>query len=595
MWTITNVSTLSSSDIIYLPIYNDTYVNDENIYFTFNRRYYIDNIYLIGIFAVFNKKTLSTSFIVNNTLTSNYYLANTSVFYNYENNRIYYTEAEAIKKLININLYTNEIFEYSLTYSEYGKWDYNPFTKLFYHYSNTSSNNIRLLYIFNPNTNTISNLTYTNTSVQSYQMNSTVFHPNGKIYGIPGTANFIVEYNPYDNTFNTYQIDSVRQSSSNKWQGQVTQFDGNIYQQPYDSNVILEFNPITKEQKFYGNFSGSSKWNIQILLPDKEHIMFLPHSQTQILLFNYRDKTWTLFGSFSQTLFQSLHSKGDVYIGNVTNSKTITIRQFTKTTQEYTTQQSMFTTNDYQLNLYKSNFGMNYVHKLWNIFDQETNQPIKRILRRVTKDELVLNNNKIQLQFDNDVQNNPYLYEVYILNTETFNKRKLQLVNNTSLLSNNNYYFNQNTKSIELSSTLVDSLNNNELIIVETIGVEIFQNVKTKSGLNNFVLNSDSIDDKTKIQKLFYINPDKETQHLNVIITATDFIEDNLSSKSWLKFSLDGVNWSDKIVLGTCNYDEKKEFYIKAQIDIDNTNISNIPNQFYDVNLTIIRDELSLQ
>lgn len=575
--------------------YNDTYIDDNIIYLTFNTKYvYAQQYYsqvLLKQLKINNGITISNIISENKSYSSPIYHYNSSIFYN-GNKLFFISQSDSNEKyLYSINLDTYEVNKYSMGINEYGKWEYNPFTDLFYHYTFSPQSN-QTFYIFNYKNNTFSNINMSSNYTNAYY--STVLHPNGKIYGIPGSWNQIVEYNPFTNKFNYYNIVQERQSSSVKWQGQVVQFDGNIYQQPYNSNVILEFNPITKEQKYYGNFSGTDKWSIQILLPDKEHIIFFPQNQTQLLIFNYRTKTYELISIiFSQTQFQSLISDGSIYFSNNYSSSSIQIRKITKTTENYISQQKMFTKNDYKLNLYKSNFGMNYIHKLWNIFNQNTNQPIKKIVKRVLPDEIINSNYEINLQFDNEIQNNPYLYEIFIYNLNTQEKQKLQIVNNVSLLTTNNCFYNQDNKKIVFKKELIDSLSNNHNIIIETIGEHIFENVKTISGLSNFVVNSELEDDKTKIQKLFYINPDKDIQHLNVVITSSDIYEENESSQSWIEFSLDGNTWSKSINLGNCNYDEKKEFYIRGKITLPSSGNIEL-SQFYDINLTVIRDELSL-
>lgn len=499
------------------------------------------------------------------------------------------------RNIYDINLNTAEIITISSVTptNDNGVWQYNPFTDLVYHYSGGTDNTNRL-YVFDYKTRTVTSVQFTSSTLSQNSIYSTVVHPNGKVYGIPGTQNVIYEFDPFTNTTTkTFTIDPLRQSSSLKWQGQVVQFDGRIYQQPFESNVILEFDPQTGEQKYYGNFSGSQKWGPQIVLPDKEHIVFLPVLATQVLIFNYRTKSWTLISSsYNRTFNVSLQKNGKLMFTTFTSDlRTMYVYELTKTTTEYETQSSFFIPEDYEYLLFNSEIGMNFVHKLFNIFDPDDNRPIKRVIRRLTQEQLRTLGNKFQLPLPSPYQNNPYLYEVYLVKGNDFTKIRLPFVSSISSLSNSNCHYDSSTQTITFQSTLVDSMTSNDYISIETVGKELFSDTKTLTGLPKFVINSDTDEDRIKVKKLFYINPDQNVDHLNVSITSSDIFPENFSQATWLEFSLDGKTWSKSINLGNIEYDKKVEFYVRGTVPSSTS--PDILSRYLDVQLTVIRDELS--
>lgn len=395
----------------------------------------------------------------------------------------------------------------------------------------------------------------------------TIVHPNGYIYGIPGVSNYILEFNPETYEFNFYEIDTDRQSSSIKWWGGILQQNNNIYQTPYNSNSILEFNPLTKKFEYYGNFTGNNKYMNGTIQLDLKTIIFSNYSTNSLLYFDTDLKYFDTININKSNFVEAIQQQdGKIYLIPKQNTNIISLE-----VNNWNDIQNNI--NSYIFDDFKNKYITNMILKKHNLFDQNSFINIRKTIYMDSIENIYQNNLTIELNIDNDV-NNPYLYDIILLNLTDQNVEKLVYNPNLSTLQDKEFYYDFESKSIIFKQTYLENLLDRNKIYylgVFTKGLSLFENVRTLSNLKKFVSNPESrTEDRTKIQKLYYINTEQGYQHHRVTIDIEDLNLISGQSKTWFKISEDQNEWFDPpYEIGTVDYLEKKEIYIKCEVDID--------------------------
>lgn len=123
--------------------------------------------------------------------------------------------------------------------------------------------------------------------------NNLIFASNNKMYGIPGSDNRIIEFDPTNDSVTFYDIDSS--ATTGKWtvptDGDVgvPGNNGKIYGMAFNDDRVIEFDPETNEVNYYGDQSEigravNNKWLKSVLIGNK--IFGIPGKDGRIIEFN---------------------------------------------------------------------------------------------------------------------------------------------------------------------------------------------------------------------------------------------------------------------------------------------------------------------
>lgn len=105
---------------------------------------------------------------------------------------------------------------------------------------------------------------------------------HGCLYGIPGTADKVVKFNPNTNTAS--MVGHSLGTSSTKWWGGVLGSDGCVYGVPYDSTSVLKIDPTTDSVSTFGSVgSGTAKWRGGQIAPNGK-LYCSPFNSTNVLV-----------------------------------------------------------------------------------------------------------------------------------------------------------------------------------------------------------------------------------------------------------------------------------------------------------------------
>lgn len=112
---------------------------------------------------------------------------------------------------------------------------------------------------------------------------SGVLAPNGKIYCMPSTASDIMEIDPKTDELTFWPANN--KDVEFKYMAAALAPNGKIYAMPYNAEQILEFNPQSKNVRYIGSFSGSSKYRGCVVGPNGKIYAF-PNDAPSILEFD---------------------------------------------------------------------------------------------------------------------------------------------------------------------------------------------------------------------------------------------------------------------------------------------------------------------
>jgi hypothetical protein len=120
---------------------------------------------------------------------------------------------------------------------------------------------------------------------------------NDKLYAIPNKFLYVAEINPEDSSLNFYGDISINSTTTRKWSN-VLEINDKLYSLPFLDSRILEFNPTNASFNFYEtNITGQG---YRRSLGYENKIYGYPHNEISIIEFNPQDGSVNFYGSFGE-------------------------------------------------------------------------------------------------------------------------------------------------------------------------------------------------------------------------------------------------------------------------------------------------------
>jgi streptogramin lyase len=165
-----------------------------------------------------------------------------------------------------------------------------------------------------------------------------VLAPNGKIYGIPYNSDDVLEINPETNEINKFYVGSGH-GGYPLWYGGVLASNGKIYGVPYKASRVLEFDPTNKTVATFGSLgTANGKWAGSVLAPNGK-IYCLPYHESSILEINPSTRSVTKFGDVGSGQYKyaggALAPNGKIYALPADSGKILEIDPNTRTVAQF--------------------------------------------------------------------------------------------------------------------------------------------------------------------------------------------------------------------------------------------------------------------
>lgn len=408
--------------------------------------------------------------------------------------------------------------------------------------------------------------------IQKWQ-NGVVY--NDKIYFIPYNHTSIQEFNPITNQISYYEV-PIDKNINKKFTHGVL-YNDKLYCIPYDYNYILEFDLNSKSFNIIGFFSGSNKWINSTLIDNK--VYQTPYSNDSLLIFDLVNKSitykqitsWYSFNFVDSVYLQEYNSIILIpqYGSNIVqiDLDTNNIFYFLELENSFKWIRQIQVDNKFYTVPYDQNYFIEFNIKSEYIVNSVINSNIvvweypnyyyDQKLNLYLDEKFTKKQSKIISFSDSSMYN-----QIWNVFEEPFRVEKQKITyKQIKKYDNNEYEYNKNTGTIKLN----DVIDNHEIQFQIDLNYDLFEDIPTVSNLYTFVLNSQRVEDRTKIIKLYLVNEDDTRILSDIIINIRDFID--IFTNEWFSLSLDGTTWTKPpLNIGELKGFDIKTFYLKVTI-----------------------------